>query len=69
MKKVIEIEGMHCMGCVKRVENALHEFKDSTVSVSLEDGTATIDTPCALSDADLTEAIEDLGFDVIKIHD
>lgn len=69
MKKVIEIEGMHCMGCVKRVENALHEFDGAEVTVDLDGGKATIECASDVTDAALTEAVEDLGFDVTSIHD
>lgn len=68
MKKIIEIEGMHCMGCVKRVDNALHAFAGADVSVDLEGGKATITSPAEIADAELKEAIEDLGFDVTSIH-
>ncbi len=69
MKKVIEIEGMHCMGCVKRVENALHEFEGAEVAVDLEGGKATVESANEIADAALTEAVEDLGFDVTAIHE
>lgn len=69
MKKVIEIEGMHCMGCVKRVENALHEFEGAEVAVDLEGGKATVESANEIADAALKEAVEDLGFDVTAIHE
>ncbi len=69
MKKVIEIEGMHCMGCVKRVENALHEFEGAEVIVDLEGGKATVESANEIADAALKEAVEDLGFDVTAIHE
>lgn len=69
MKKVIEIEGMHCMGCVKRVENALHEFDGAEVSVDLAGGKATVECANDIADAALKEAVEDLGFDVNAIHE
>ena len=60
---IIKIEGMHCGGCVKRVENVLKGFKEiKKASVSLEDAQAVIELKKALEPEKLVEAINDLGF-------
>ena len=60
---IIKIEGMHCGGCVKRVENVLKGFKEiKKASVSLEDAQAVIELKKALEPKKLVEAINDLGF-------
>lgn len=63
MKTVI-IEGMSCGKCVANVEKALADVAGITkmevvVGKAMVEGTAT--------NEDLTEAIEDFGFDVIEI--
>ncbi|MGL4990217.1 MAG: heavy-metal-associated domain-containing protein [Sarcina sp.] len=62
--KTIIIEGMSCGKCVANVEKALGDVTgitkmDVEVGKAIVEGTAT--------DADLKEAIEDFGFDVIEI--
>ncbi|MCI8388852.1 MAG: heavy-metal-associated domain-containing protein [Clostridiales bacterium] len=64
MKKTITITGMHCQHCVMRVEKALGEL-GSDVKVDLKAGVATVETNAA--DADVKNAVEDLGFDVVSI--
>ena len=59
-----KVEGMHCMGCVRRVQEALNALQIEA-TVSLEAGTVTVasDDEAVLLQA--KEAIEDLGFDVL----
>jgi len=64
MKKTIVIEGMHCEHCVSRVTKALSEL-GKAVKVDLKAGKAVLDT--AADNETLKNAVEDLGFDVIKI--
>ncbi len=60
---VIKIEGMHCGGCVKRVENVLKGFKEiKKASVSLEEAQAVIELKKELAAEKIVEAINDLGF-------
>lgn len=61
INKTIYIEGMHCEGCRKRVENVLSTIPEvKKVSVSLEEKTLTLsrEIPLRL----LQEKIESLGF-------
>ena len=64
MRKTIIIEGMSCGNCVKHVTKALNEV-DGIEIIEVEIGKAVIEGDA--SDAVLTEAIEDLGFDVKSI--
>lgn len=69
MKTVIKIDGMKCMHCVSAVEKALNEMDGvSKVEVLLDEGIAKVEfdenTVCV---ADLEEAIEDQGFDVVNL--
>ena len=64
MTKTISIEGMMCMNCVNATTKALQAVAGVTdVKVSLENKNAVV-TGEVLDDKALTEAIEDIGFDV-----
>ncbi|MCH5349232.1 MAG: heavy-metal-associated domain-containing protein [Oscillospiraceae bacterium] len=65
MKK-ITIEGMSCEHCVAHVKEALEGLGATNVNVSLEGGCAECETD--KPDADIKAAIEDEGYDVIKIE-
>jgi len=68
MKKKISIEGMSCEHCVGHVKEALEGLdKVTSVEVSLENKCATVET--TNSDEELKEAIEEEGYDVIKIEE
>lgn len=65
MKKIL-IEGMSCGHCVKHVKEALEELSGVTkVEVDLASKTATLEGDAA--DADIKAAIEDAGYDVVRI--
>ncbi|MCR4944495.1 MAG: heavy-metal-associated domain-containing protein [Clostridium sp.] len=66
MKKVISIEGMSCENCVRHVTEALEAIEGvSSVVVSLDDNTATVETE--VDNEILKNAIEDEGYDVTDI--
>lgn len=67
MIKTISISGMMCMNCVNATTEALKKVAGVTdVQVSLENKNAVV-TGEALDDKVLTEAVEDIGFDVTGI--
>lgn len=63
-KMLVNIEGMSCGHCVKGVEGALKECK-GVESFNVEVGSATVEG--SMTKEDVTEAIEDMGFDVKDI--
>ncbi len=65
MKKIIQIEGMHCEKCSARVIKAL-EGMGLTANVDLTKKCAVVEGN-DVSDAVLREEIEDLGFEVVSI--
>lgn len=67
MKKVIKIEGMHCGGCVKRVDAALNGIDGVSAKVDLAAKCAVVELSAEVSDDVLREAVEDLGFEVVEI--
>lgn len=67
MVKTISITGMHCEHCVKAVNDALAAVAGvDRVAVSLAENNAVVEG-AALDNATLTEAVEDIGFDVVSI--
>ena len=67
MKKKILIEGMSCEHCVGHVKEALEGLdKVTLVEVSLENNCAIVET--TNSDEELKVAIEEEGYDVVKIE-
>lgn len=69
MKKTINIEGMHCEHCKKRVENALSKIDGITgAEVSLENSCAVVECSSDVKNDLFIEAIGDLGFDVMNIQ-
>jgi len=68
MKKTILIEGMSCEHCVGHVKNALEGLDGVTsAEVSLENNCAIVET--TNSNEELKEAIEEEGYDVVKIEE
>lgn len=68
MKKVILVEGMSCGHCEKAVKGALGNLDGvSSVEVDLASKEVTVEGE-NLQDGLLTEAIEDAGYDVVKVN-
>lgn len=68
MKNVkLNVEGMHCEGCSKRLENVLNELEGvESANVSLEEKTADVNyNEEEITLEEIKEAIIDAGFEVI----
>lgn len=64
--KTIKIEGMSCMHCAKKVENALKEIKGvKSVKVMLEEKKADVILKEDVDDKVLKDKIEELGYTVV----
>ena len=61
MEKVISIEGMACMHCVKHVQEAL-------AAVDLEGKSATVSVDGSVSDAALKAAVDEAGYQAVSIR-
>lgn len=69
MKKTVFIEGMSCNHCKMRVENTLKEMDGiANAVVNLENKLAEVELNSEVSNDAITEAIDDIGFDVVKIE-
>ncbi len=65
--KVINVEGMHCDNCAKRIKKALSSL-DNDVTVNLSKREVILNSD-SVSNKDIKSCIEDLGYDVKKIRD
>lgn len=65
MKKIVHVEGMHCIRCAAKVENAMKEMGLSA-QVNLEKKICTVEGECA--NDEITAAIEEKGFQVVGIE-
>lgn len=67
--KTIEIEGMSCMHCAKKVEDTLKVIKGvKQVNVNLEEKKATVVMKQEISNETLKSAVEELGYEVKGIN-
>lgn len=65
MKKILTVEGMMCHHCQAHVQKALEAVEGvSAVEVNLEAKTATVTLAADVSDAVLTAAVTDAGYEV-----
>lgn len=65
MKKIIHVEGMHCIRCAGKVEGALHDLGLNAV-VNLEKKICTVEGEAA--NDEIIAAIEEKGFQVTGIE-
>ncbi len=68
MKKKILVEGMSCGHCVNHVSEALKEIGAKDVDVNLDKKLATAEISEDITDDVIKAAIEDAGYDVVKIE-
>lgn len=66
MKTILNVEGMSCQHCVNAINNAVGELEGvASVDVSLEGKTVTVEHDEKVTEAQIKEAIEDQGYDVV----
>ena len=65
MKRLLTIEGMHCMRCSAKVEKTLTEM-GLTAHVDLDAKTCVVEGDAP--EADIRAAIADKGFEVVKVE-
>ena len=69
IKKIITIEGMHCMHCAGSVEKAVEALEGvKSAKVNLDKKICTAKLSGDVSDDDITSAVKELGFEVIGIE-
>ena len=65
MKKIIHVEGMHCIRCAGKVEGAMYDLGLDAV-VDLEKKICTVNGEC--ENDEIVAAIEEKGFQVTGIE-
>lgn len=67
IEKKIKIEGMSCMHCVKKVEQALKSIAEiKSVKVDLEEKVAKIILKKEIENSIIEEAVQEAGFKVVE---
>lgn len=62
---LLNVEGMHCGGCEKRIQNAVSDIEGvESVTASFEAGTVKVTLNKDIDEKVISEAIEDIGFEV-----
>ena len=65
--KVVQIEGMRCDHCHRRVQNALNSIKGVNAKVNGDKGQAVVKLGREIEDIEIEKAITSLGYSVVKI--
>ena len=69
MKKIIEINGMHCEKCKGRVENALNSIEGVSAKVNLAKKCAVVTFKSDIGDDVFADTVKALGFEVVSIKE
>lgn len=69
MKKRLMVEGMHCVNCVKGLNDVLTEDLEGVkvLEISLEGKYADVEVDDKVSDDQLKAAVEELGFELKEV--
>ena len=69
MKKIVEIEGMSCSHCAKKVEDAFYGLPETEdVKVNLDDKNAEVEFSSEVDDKIISDLINSAGFTVTTIE-
>ena len=67
IKKLVEIEGMHCENCAKKVENVLYRLPEvESVEVNLSDKNAKVTLNEEVDDLLIADVINSAGHYKVK---
>ncbi|HHU92114.1 MAG TPA: heavy metal transport/detoxification protein [Halanaerobiaceae bacterium] len=70
MKKILEIDGMTCAHCAARVKKELEKIEGvESVEVNVEEKKAVVSLNTAISEVKLKAAVEEAGYEVIKLSE
>ena len=65
--KIVQIEGMRCDHCHRRVQNALNSIEGVNAKVNGDKGQAVVKMGREIDDTELENAVNSLGYKVVKI--
>ena len=66
--KKLQIEGMSCINCQNRIENALNGMAQVNAKASFKKGEAIVKLGVDIPEEELREAVEKLGYKVTSIE-
>ena len=66
--KKLQIEGMSCVNCQNRIENALNGMAQVNAKASFKKGEAIVKLGADVPEEELREAVEKLGYKVTSIE-
>lgn len=66
--KKLQIEGMSCVNCQNRIENALNGMPQVNAKASFKKGEAIVKLGADIPEDELREAVEKLGYKVTSIE-
>ena len=69
MKKIIQIEGMHCEHCRENAEKALNGIPGVEAVVNLKKKEAVVTLDGDVADSSYQEALAELEFTVVSIRE
>ena len=67
MVKTLKIEGMKCPKCQAKAQKVLNEIDGVNATVDLDNKCATCECSDSVTDAMLTKAITDAGYEVVSV--
>lgn len=69
MKKILTIQGMSCMNCVKQVHDALMELPEvNSVNIDIRTDTVFLDVKGNVDNDKIKNVVEDTGYEVTDIQ-
>lgn len=69
MKKIVEIKGMTCEHCQRRVDKALNDIEGIEAKVNLKKNNATLNYSKDVDDQVIKDAIDEAGYEVTSIKE
>ena len=67
-EKTLIVEGMHCENCEIRVENAVNRIEGAVCKASHKKKTAVVSLSREVSDEQLRQAVEEMGYQVLEVR-
>lgn len=70
MKKIINIDGMHCMSCASRASKALSSVQGvEEVDIQLRKNRAVVTVGANVTDQALKDAVNEAGYQAVSIEE
>lgn len=67
--KVVQIDGMHCQNCAKRIENAFNTQDGFFAKVNLAKQRAIVRSKREVPDRELKQVVRNVGYSPVNVED